>query len=74
MTNSDTDFNDSESNKRKRSNEDQTDCKKTKITDRKSPSLFPGSESDEENFQKIFSNKFLFYTVFRFSQFFGLKI
>ena len=52
MTNSDTDFNDSESNKRKRSDEDQTDCKKTKITDRKSPPLFPGSESDEENFQK----------------------
>ena len=52
MTNSDTDFNDSESNKRKRSNEGQTDCKKTKITDRKSPPLFPGSESDEENFQK----------------------
>ena len=60
MTNSDTDFNDSESNKRKRSNEGQTDCKKTKITDRKSPPLFPGSESDEEYFQKNFRINFGF--------------
>lgn len=52
MTNSE--LNDCESNKRKRSDEEQIDSKKCKttITLRKSPNLFAAS-SDEDSFQKV---------------------